>query len=179
MWSLNNYVMLFGPILLFVYVLYMFWEHISSADFNLLFKSKETWRTIYTYTTWSVIIQGVTNKLSYVVLGSEPVPIAQYLLILTPIVAVICSPVIEEVIFRKLIFGYLNAKAGFWFAAVTSSILFALGHGNYVNWLGYFFIGLFWAWIYKKTGNIMIAIILHISLNTIALIVMSIRGSSF
>lgn len=171
--------MLFGPIILFVYVIYMFWEHISSADFNVLLKNRETWNTIYSYTAWSVIIQGVTNKLIYLALDFEPVPITQYLLILTPIVAIICSPVIEEVIFRKLIFGYLNAKTGFWFAALTSSVLFALAHANYANWLGYFFLSMFWSWVYKKTGNIMITIILHMSLNTIALIVMSIKGSSF
>jgi membrane protease YdiL (CAAX protease family) len=146
------------------------------TDFNLQFKNRETWKIIYTYTTWTVIIQGVTNKLSYMVLGSEPAPIDQYLLIFTPIVAIICSPIIEEVVFRKLIFGYLNVKVGFWLAAITSSIIFATAHANYVNWLGYFLVSMLWSWIYKKTGNIMILIILHISLNTISFIVMSIRG---
>lgn len=175
----TNYVSLFGPIVLFVYIIYVFWGYISSADFNLLFKNKETWKTIYTYTLWSVIIQGAANKLLQLVLGFEPFPITQYMLALTPLVAIICSPVIEEVIFRKLIFGYLNSKVGFWFASITSSILFALGHANYAGWLGFFLIGMFWSWIYKKTGNIMITIILHMSLNTIALIVMSIKGSAF
>jgi|GEM_PF-5851401 membrane protease YdiL (CAAX protease family) len=174
---LNKYINAFGPIILFAYILYIFWDDISSADLNLLFKHKERWKTIYTYMKWTIIIQGLTNLLAQLVFGFAPMLTMQDLLILTPIVAVICSPVIEEVIFRKLIFGYLNTKVGFWFAAIPSSILFAVAHANYVGWLGFFLIGMFWSWIYKKTESIMIPIILHTFLNTIVFVVLSIKGS--
>jgi membrane protease YdiL (CAAX protease family) len=172
---LNKYVIAFGPIFLFIYAIHIYWENIQLTDYNLVLKNKDTWNTVYNFIVWSIIIQAAANKFSQSVLGLETKNYMEYMLIITPVISIICSSVLEEVIFRKMIFQYLNLKVGFWLASVSSSILFAIAHGNYAGWLGFFLLGMLWSWIYKKTGNIMVPIILHMIMNTISFIVLSIR----
>src|SRR5699024_5644806 len=40
----------------------------------------------------------------------------------------ILGPILEEIIFRKILFGYLNEKFNVWIAAFVSSLIFGLVH---------------------------------------------------
>ena len=42
--------------------------------------------------------------------------------------AVLWAPVIEEFCFRGLLFRHLRTHHGFWFSALTSTVVFAAGH---------------------------------------------------
>ncbi|MFC4620557.1 CPBP family intramembrane glutamic endopeptidase [Camelliibacillus cellulosilyticus] len=83
---------------------------------------------------------------------------------------VIIGPMLEEIIFRKIIFGALEKRFHFWIAAIASAFLFAIAHHD-GHLIIYGSIGLVLAFIYYKTGRIIVSMIAHASMNAIAVIV--------
>jgi membrane protease YdiL (CAAX protease family) len=80
------------------------------------------------------------------------------------------APIAEELIFRRIIFKWLNTKLNFWIAASISSIIFAAGHGSLVGLLGYIVVGMMLCWIYHRKKNIGINIIVHGVLNFLVIL---------
>lgn len=68
--------------------------------------------------------------------------------------------VFEELLFRKAIFNYAK-QFGNYFAIIVSAILFGLIHLNVQQCIFAFLIGLVFAFIIYKTGDIKLTIILH------------------
>ncbi|NGW67999.1 CPBP family intramembrane metalloprotease, partial [Staphylococcus aureus] len=58
----------------------------------------------------------------------------------------------------------------FWIAATVSSAIFSLAHAD-GHFFVYFFMGFFFALLYKQTGKIWTSIIAHCGMNTIVIIV--------
>ncbi|WP_309123216.1 CPBP family intramembrane glutamic endopeptidase [Paenibacillus sp.] len=81
------------------------------------------------------------------------------------------SAILEEVVYRKIIFSNLDRRIGFWGAAAISSLLFAVSHYNYAAHLGYFFLGMVWCYAYKKSGNLGVVIAAHTIFNAIYFVV--------
>lgn len=80
------------------------------------------------------------------------------------ILMVLCAPVFEELIFRKLLIDR-TVKYGEGLAVLFSGLMFGLFHGN-INQFSYAFIlGLFFGFIYVKTGNVLYPIFLHMFIN--------------
>lgn len=77
---------------------------------------------------------------------------------------VICAPVMEEFIFRKLVVDR-SIKYGEGVAVLLSGFMFGLFHGNLNQFAYAFSIGLFFAFIYVKTGKIGYTIGLHMIIN--------------
>lgn len=90
------------------------------------------------------------------------------------IVTCLLGPVLEEVIFRKIIFGSLYEQFGFWIAAIGSSILFALAHLEIEHTILYSAIGITFSFLYVKTKRIVVPIITHSLMNSIVVLVQSI-----
>ena len=80
------------------------------------------------------------------------------------------GPIMEEFIFRRSMIGLMESYIGFWLSALISSTLFSIVHqdGHFFN---YFFMGLFFAILYKMTGKIWTSIIAHCGMNTLVVIV--------
>ncbi|OQP03777.1 CPBP family intramembrane metalloprotease [Geobacillus sp. 46C-IIa] len=88
---------------------------------------------------------------------------------LTPLLVIVTSvigPILEELIFRKIIFGSLYKKYNFWLAALVSSLLFAVVHMELEHLLLYTAMGLTFAFLYAKTGRIFVPIFAHVAMNT-------------
>ncbi len=79
-------------------------------------------------------------------------------------IVVICAPIMEELLFRKMIVDR-TAKYGEGVAVVFSGLLFGLFHGNLVQFAYAFLLGAFFAFIYIKTKNIKYTIFLHMLIN--------------
>lgn len=77
---------------------------------------------------------------------------------------VICAPIMEELIFRKLLVDRA-VRYGEGVAVVLSGVMFGLFHGNLSQFAYAFTIGMFFAFIYVKTGKIHYTIIIHMLLN--------------
>lgn len=80
------------------------------------------------------------------------------------------APVIEEIVFRKVLFGGLTNWINIHVAAVISSLFFALGHGDLPFLLVYFSIGLILCFLYTKTKRITVTIFAHMIMNAIVLL---------
>lgn len=81
----------------------------------------------------------------------------------------IAAPIMEEITFRKAIFGGLASGLKLTLAAVISSLLFAFLHQD-GHLLIYTAIGLFLCWLYHKTGSIFTTIISHAGMNLIVIL---------
>ena len=77
---------------------------------------------------------------------------------------VICAPIMEEFVFRKLIVDR-TVRYGQGAAVLMSGLMFGLFHGNLNQFMYAFVLGMFLAFLYVKTGNIKITIALHMMIN--------------
>ena len=77
---------------------------------------------------------------------------------------VICAPIMEEYIFRKLIVDR-TVRYGQAVAVLISGLMFGLFHGNLNQFIYAFVLGVFLAFLYVKTGNLKITIALHMLIN--------------
>lgn len=78
----------------------------------------------------------------------------------------IVGPIYEELIFRRmLVTRFLRYGEGV--AVVLSALIFGVFHGNWSQFTYTFAIGMFFAVIYVKTGDIRISMALHITINFI------------
>lgn len=80
------------------------------------------------------------------------------------LLVVICAPIVEEIVFRKLLVDRI-VKYGEGIAIVTSGLMFGLFHGNFSQFFYATFLGMFFAFIYSKTGKIWYTILLHMIVN--------------
>ncbi|MCI8799927.1 MAG: CPBP family intramembrane metalloprotease [Lachnospiraceae bacterium] len=80
------------------------------------------------------------------------------------LVMVICAPIMEEYIFRKLIVDR-TVRYGEGTAILVSGLMFGLFHGNLNQFAYAFSLGVFLAFLYVKTGNLKITIALHMIIN--------------
>jgi uncharacterized protein len=86
------------------------------------------------------------------------------------IIPAIIAPILEEVIFRKIIFGTLHVRTNFFIAALLSAIIFGIIHGEPEHLLIYASMGFVFAFLYVKTKSIIVPILVHMTLNTISVI---------
>ena len=98
----------------------------------------------------------VQNVLLNIITGSS--------LWVTAVFTVLCAPVFEELLFRKLICDKV-IKYGEGCAVILSGLLFGLFHMNFNQFFYAFFLGCFFAFIYVKTGNLKYTILLHMMIN--------------
>ena len=91
-------------------------------------------------------------------------------MVVTFIYMVICAPIMEEYIFRKLIVDR-TARFGEGVAVVVSGVMFGLFHGNLSQFIYATVLGMFFAFLYVKTGNLKITIALHMIINFMGAVV--------
>ena len=80
------------------------------------------------------------------------------------LVVVIVGPIVEELIFRKLMIDRLG-RFGDRVAIVVSSVAFGLFHGNLYQFFYAAGIGLVLGYLYTKTGKIIYPVIMHMIIN--------------
>lgn len=86
------------------------------------------------------------------------------------IIVAIMAPIMEEFIFRKVIFGFFYDLTGVVGAAVISSLLFAFIHAD-SHILLYSSMGFVFSYLYVKTKNIATPMIAHVLMNTIVVLI--------
>ena len=79
-------------------------------------------------------------------------------------IMVLCAPVAEELIFRKLLIDR-TAKYGEAISVLFSGLMFGLFHGNLNQFVYAFTLGICFGFIYIKTGRIIYTILLHMVIN--------------
>lgn len=91
-------------------------------------------------------------------------------MIVTFLYMVICAPILEEYIFRKLIVDR-TVKYGQGVAVVLSGLMFGLFHGNLNQFAYAFLLGMFLAFLYVKTGELKVTSGLHMCINFMGAVV--------
>lgn len=79
----------------------------------------------------------------------------------------IMAPIVEECVFRGAIERKLLERDwNPWWAIVISALIFAVFHGNLVQGMTAFILGMFLGWVYYRTRNIWLCIFVHAVNNT-------------
>lgn len=91
----------------------------------------------------------------------------------------VLTPLVEELIFRGLIFRrlrwYLDAK----WAAVLSAVIFAVFHGNLLQGIYAFAIGLLMAFAYERFHQLLAPVTIHVGANLISVLLSETPGLQF
>lgn len=82
---------------------------------------------------------------------------------------VILAPILEEIVFRRVIFKRLNIKFSFMVSAVISSLIFGIGH-EFLGVIGAIVFGVACCILYVKYNNILVPIAVHFINNLLAAI---------
>ena len=94
------------------------------------------------------------------------------------LMAVVVAPVVEEFVFRGLLFRSLADRYGFWVGAIGSAVPFGLTHvavGASVDlWalrITLIVVGIVLAWIHWRRRNLMANVVAHASFNLIGVVI--------
>jgi uncharacterized protein len=89
-------------------------------------------------------------------------------------VSSVLGPFLEEIVFRKIIFGSLYKKLNFFLSAIISSVIFSLAHLELEHTLLYAAMGFTFAYLYVKTERIWVPIFAHVAMNTLVVLMQSV-----
>lgn len=78
---------------------------------------------------------------------------------------VLVGPIVEELLFRGIVFHYLEKVKSGWFAIIVSGIAFGLWHQEPVQVVYAAIIGVLYGMIYFKVRDLRVTIILHVANN--------------
>ncbi len=92
--------------------------------------------------------------------------------ILLGLMAVILAPIVEEVMFRGVLFTALKQYLPSWIALWGSAVLFGLVHANMVSLLPLTLLAVMLAKLYERSGNLWAPIFAHAIFNSINLALM-------
>ena len=94
-----------------------------------------------------------------------------YTLILNLILAGVLAPIVEETLFRGVVFGSLQAYFGKWTAAVISAAIFSALHLQAYGFIPRFVLGMFLVYLYDRYKSLYPAIALHGLNNIVATLI--------
>src|SRR5699024_7720233 len=86
------------------------------------------------------------------------------------LIPAIFAPILEELLFRKIIFGSLYKRINFFWAAILSSLAFGVIHLDLTHLLIYTGMGLVFSYLYVKTKTIIVSILVLMVMNTITVL---------
>lgn len=129
----------------------------------------------------AMLAQGIAANIEIRVFGVEPgsenTQQIMELVRMTPFLIIVVSvigPILEEIIFRMIIFRTLYKRFNFFISALLSSVLFAAVHMEFSHLLLYSAMGFTFAYLYVKTNRIIVPIFAHVAMNTLVVIVQTV-----
>jgi membrane protease YdiL (CAAX protease family) len=175
MFTLNKYTVSLFPLCSFVFVIWLLRKDIAAASFDALLKSRSTYSNAFFALKYSIFAHAITTIALH-----PPIDLPERDLLGTYLIfafyMIVIGPIMEELAYRKVIFGFLNNKFGFWTAAIVSSGIFATAHFSWQRAPAYFAVGMLLCYVYRKSGSLTPAIMAHMSLNFISILVSTLRG---
>lgn len=83
----------------------------------------------------------------------------------------VLAPILEEIVFRQIIFRSIYRYTGFFIAGVLSALIFAVVHQDFTHMLIYLSMGFTFAFLYIHTKRIIVPILVHMAMNSIVVII--------
>lgn len=163
--NVNNFVNKHGSIILIIsnllYLIYLIkQEKIKKDNYNILTN----------YPKISMII-GLSLFLNSIIFLIKIKPVVTVNPIISFLGTVVIGPIIEEIIFRYVLYNSLTKFNSKKISIILSTIIFALMHNGIINIIFAFIIGLIITIIYSKNKNITEVIILHIITNFLGFLI--------
>lgn len=84
--------------------------------------------------------------------------------------SIMLIPIVEEVIFRRIVFRTLRKWVDFSWAMLVSAVLFGAYHGNLVQFVYATICGILLAYLYEKYDTILAPILSHMAMNAVAVL---------
>lgn len=84
---------------------------------------------------------------------------------------VVLAPIIEEIVFRGVLFPAIRRRFGVLLGVVVSSLIFTLVHLNPLQMISVLPLGIYLAVMYQRTGSIYPGMLLHASWNLLVLFI--------
>jgi len=171
----TSFTTIWPPLVFVIVSIVMYRKELRAYDWGTVWK-KSFWEPTFFAVTQGMIAQAIGIVAVQHAIGIQPQALPFEITLWAAMSAIVFSGILEELVYRKSVFGFLDGRISFWPAAAVSSLFFAIVHANYAAWLGYFLLGLVWCRTYKKTGDIGVVIASHMIFNAVALFVMAGRG---
>ncbi|WP_255303453.1 CPBP family intramembrane glutamic endopeptidase [Bacillus wiedmannii] len=83
---------------------------------------------------------------------------------------VIFAPIMEEILTKKIILDTLRKRTNVYIACLITSLVFALLHMELASVIPYTLAGLVYAFLYVKTDRLIVPIVVHMTINTLAIL---------
>lgn len=163
--NLTNFVNNYGGIILILtnitYIIYIIKKHrIKVNKYNLI----DNYPKIYLFISIPLFLNSLI-----LLINNQKIPTINIYIALFG--SVIIGPILEELVFRYLIYNNLNKFNKKNTSIILSSIIFALVHNGFINIVYAFIIGTILTIIYSKNKNIKEVIILHMVANLMSLLI--------
>lgn len=120
------------------------------------------------------MLAAAVESMMGVTAGSDNTAILSDIAKVSPIIIismVLFAPFLEEVIFRRVIFGGIYQKTNFWIAAIASAVIFAAVHNEFEHLLMYMMPGLVFSYLYYRTKRLLTPMIAHLLMNGFVVII--------
>ena len=163
--NLTNFVNNYGGIILIltniIYIIYIIKKHrIKVNKYNLI----DNYPKIYLFISIPLFLNSLI-----LLINNQKIPTINIYIALFG--SVIIGPILEELVFRYLIYNNLNKFNKKNTSIILSSLIFALVHNGFINIVYAFIIGTILTIIYSKNKNIKEVIILHMVANLMSLLI--------
>lgn len=185
-------LLLLNPILLFIISIFYAIYDINNLNFfinnygSIIILFSNTLYLIYLIKNSNIIFKkyNVANNYPYIYLFiSIPIFLNSLILLINPakeittniylsiIGTIIIGPILEEIIFRYILYNKLCLFNNKKVSIILTTIIFSLLHNNFINILYAFIIGFILTTIYSKRNNIKEVIVLHAISNAMSLLI--------
>ena len=163
--NLTNFINNYGGIILIltniIYIIYIIKKYrIKVNKYNLI----DNYPKIYLFISIPLFLNSLI-----LLINNQKIPTINIYIALFG--SVIIGPILEELVFRYLIYNNLNKYNKKNTSIILSSIIFALVHNGFINIVYAFIIGTILTIIYSKNKNIKEVIILHMVANLMSLLI--------
>ncbi|MBP1154706.1 MULTISPECIES: CPBP family intramembrane glutamic endopeptidase [unclassified Paenibacillus] len=169
----NKYYVAIAPLVAILLIYFCMRKEIQLVDWNEALKGSRTKEAFFKSLQYVIYAQAASTILFGSSVGLSDELIKTY--ILMPFYAIIVAPIAEELVYRKIIFGYLSKFTHFWIASGISSLIYAFGHFSWNRFIGYFLTGIIFCYFYKKTQSVIPTIAAHLVINFISLLILSLK----
>lgn len=163
--NLTNFINNYGGSILILtnitYIIYIIKKHrIKVNKYNLI----DNYPKIYLFISIPLFLNSLI-----LLINNQKIPTINIYIALFG--SVIIGPILEELVFRYLIYNNLNKFNKKNTSIILSSLIFALVHNGFINIVYAFIIGTILTIIYSKNKNIKEVIILHMVANLMSLLI--------
>ena len=182
----DNEDLIMMPLLIFI-LLFFLWAlkgtHGLGNDFSKLFERDNRREILYIFLINILfafvvvaffssfdILYGSLYPDSVPMLDFTPESMDSFTFLLEAISSIIFAPILEELIFRGVLFNRLKIRTGVIAAMLISSTIFALGH-EFGGIISAFVFGICMCIIYLKTDNILMTMSIHFLNNLVAVFI--------